>query len=89
MYHIYIFNLLVAVMSHDVTIPFLDYCWIIGTHRRNPYCRVGIVNQKHYRPGSDFKFMTEWQKHGDVSEVATTAFQTATLEPTWNEDVEL
>ena len=62
--------------------------WISGTHR-NPYCRVGIMNQKHYHPGSEFKFMTKWKKGGEVNELLTTDFRTSTLEPVWNEDLKL
>lgn len=62
---------------------------ITGSSERNPYCRVGIMHQKHYHPGADFKYMSEWQKTGDVTEVSTTECRMATLEPVWNEDVEL
>ncbi len=57
--------------------------------QRNPFCRVGILNQKHYHPGSEFKTMAKWQKSGDVTEIAATTFKTATLEPVWNEDIQL
>ena len=67
----------------------LYYILITGSGERNPYCRVGIMNQKHYHPGAEFKYMSEWQRSGDVTEVATTDCRMATLEPMWNEDVEL
>ena len=56
---------------------------------RNPYCRVAIVNQKHYHPGSEFKYLTDWQKTGYVTDIAITDSKKATLEPVWNEDIEL
>ena len=61
----------------------------LGSHRRSPYCRVGILNQKHYQPSSDFKFLSEWQKVGEIKpdDVRTTSYRTATLEPIWNEDL--
>ena len=62
---------------------------LLGIPGRNPYCRVGITNQKHYHPGSDFKFMAEWQKVGEIGDVQSTSFKTATLEPIWNEDIQL
>lgn len=60
------------------------------THSRSPYCRLGIVNQKHIESSSEFKFLSEWQKAGAVyGEVASTSTKPATLEPVWNEDVKL
>lgn len=59
----------------------------LGTHHRSPYCRVGILNQKHYRPSSDFKFLSEWQKVGEVDDVKDTSVRRATVEPVWNEDL--
>ena len=61
----------------------------IGTHNRSPYCRLGIVNQKHIESSSEFKFLSEWQKAGAVAEVASTTTKPATVEPVWNEDVKL
>lgn len=62
---------------------------ITESGERNPYCRVGIMHKKHYHPGAAFKYMSEWQNSGEISQVATTFSRTATLDPVWNEDVEL
>ena len=57
--------------------------------QRNPYCHVGIVNQKHYHPGSEFKTMAKWKKTGEIDQLVTTDYRTATLEPVWNQDLQL
>ena len=65
------------------------YVTHVGTHSRSPYCRLGIVNQKHIESSSEFKFLSEWQKAGAVAEVASTSTKPATVEPVWNEDIKL
>ena len=60
-----------------------------GIHHRNFFCRLGILNRKYLESSSEFKFLTEWQKLGAASDVATTSVQAAMLEPVWNEDIKL
>ena len=61
-----------------------------AAHYRSPYCRLGILNMNHLEStGSEFKFLSEWQKTGAVSEVVTTSSNPTTMEPVWNEDVKL
>ena len=58
--------------------------------KSDPYCRLGIINQEHLDASIvKNKDLVHWKKEGLVSEVATTSIKLATLDPDWNEELEL
>ena len=67
--------------------PFVDSR---SAGKSDPYCRLGILNQKHLDTELvKTKDLENWQKEGMVSEIMATSTKLATLNPDWNEEVEL
>ena len=61
-----------------------------GTGLSDPYCRLGILNEKHQEKSVvKHKDLEEWQRERLVESLAATTVKPATLEPEWNEDVYL
>ena len=63
---------------------------IVLSGLRNPYCRLGILNEVHSESHTvKQKDLELWKKEGLVESVVSTKVKLATLEPEWNEDFHL
>ncbi len=58
--------------------------------KSDPYCRLGILQEAHMNKSVvKEKDLEVWQKEGLVVEIKATSIKKATLEPEWNEEIEL
>ena len=67
--------------------------WNVSTHttgKSDPYCRLGILNKAHLESHLvKHKDLVDWKTEGWVSKIGSTSIKLATLNPDWNEEVEL
>ncbi len=58
--------------------------------KSDPYCRLGILNQAHLETSLvKHKDLVDWKKEGWVSDIVSTSIKLATLDPDWDEALEL
>ena len=59
--------------------------------KSDPYCQVGIIHQKYLEKNVvKTKDLVNWEKEGMMSsDIHRTSIKLATLDPDWNEELEL
>ena len=63
---------------------------IILPGKSDPFCRVGLLNEKYCNKEIvKKKDLQDWKEARMIGEIKTTDVKPATLEPEWNELVEL
>ena len=77
-------------MSHDCSPKSQLTHTITFSGKSDPYCRLGILNQAHLETNLvKHKDLVDWKKEGWVSDIASTSIKLATLDPDWDEELEL
>lgn len=76
--------------AHFASEPMHGVCIFPG--KSDPYCRLGLLNEKYCNEEIvRNKDLLDWSEAGMIGDgqIKTTTIKTATLEPEWNELVEM
>ncbi len=58
--------------------------------KSDPYCQLGILNESHLESHLvKHKDLVDWKKEGWVDKIVNTSIKLATLDPDWDEELEL